>query len=103
MRGIKILSLKRLLWGIPFSVLLYILAGEVAFSSDFSYGPSRWTFRECLGVLFMPAAFIPDRFSQTRAGYIIIDELKVILPLHLLYSYVLLTIGAIVVSKGRRA
>lgn len=100
MCGVKFFLWKRLLGSLPLAILLFIAAGYLACGTGLSDGSSRWDFRECLGAILLPAAFIPDRFEQTRGGFFVIDELLVVFPLQLLYSYALLTFNAIAIGSG---
>lgn len=102
MSGIKVFSWKRLAGSVPLAALLFIAAEYFACGTGLSDGSSRWDFRECLGAILFPAAFLPDCYEQTRGGFFIIEELRVVLPLQLLYSYALLTAGAFAAGKVRR-
>lgn len=103
MSGLKVFSWKRLAASVPVAVLLFIAAEYFACGTGLSDGSSRWDLREYLGAVLLPAAFLPERFEQTRGGSFIIEELRIILPVQLLYSYVLLTFGAIAADKTRRS
>lgn len=102
MNGIKLFSWKRLAASVPVAALLFIAAESFACGTGLSDGSSRWDLGEFLGAILLPAAFLPDRFAQTRGGFFIIEELRIILPVQLAYSYALLSLGALAANKVRR-
>lgn len=102
MSGVKIFSWKRLGGSVPLAALLLLAAGYFACGTGLSDASTRWDLREYLGSALLPAAFIFDRFEQTRGGFFILEEIRIVLPLQLLYAYALLTLGAIIKQKSTR-
>lgn len=99
MSGVKLFSWKRLAGSVLLAVLLFLAAEYFACGTGLSDGTTRWNLREFLGAALFPGAFVFDRFEQIRAGFFIIEELRIVLPLQLLYAYALLTAGSILKAK----
>lgn len=99
--GVKLFSWKRLAASVPVALLLFIAAEYIAGGTGLYDGSSRWDLRECLGAILLPAAFIPDRFTQIRSGFLVIEELQIVLPAQLAYAYFLLSLGALALHKVR--
>jgi len=93
---VKIFSWKRVLGSVPLAGLLFIVACYFTIGTGLvDAHTSRWNLRELEGALLFPAAFIPDRFESIRSGWFVPDELRIVLPLQILYAYALLTFVAI--------